>query len=239
MYGLFTQKELTTLTEGLICSFHGTSSPQRVDVDGIAVKRLGLDVRYERFATDDPNCIGFTADGEAPLPVYRKRRMVEVTFPPNTIVLEEYLRHPEEKRTRRFTLAHEMGHILLQRTGTCQTQACFHHMFDKESSYSIQDLQRQLKWEELQANALAAALLMPIGSIRQHILHHTGSGKIPIYGEHILAPKDKLALREIAKELGVSQTTLFIQLRKYKLLSYRPLDEFIAQQGKRGAELGV
>ncbi|WP_409969656.1 ImmA/IrrE family metallo-endopeptidase [Bengtsoniella intestinalis] len=227
MQGFVSQKELIELAEGLVCSFHGTPAPERVDVDGIAVKRLGLSVRYERFATADPNCIGFTSDGETPLLVYRKKRTVEVTFPQDTIILEEYLRTQKERHTRRFTLAHEVGHILQHRADPLCHAACFRRLYDSEASYSIEELQQRMQWEESHANAVAAALLIPYDSVSQLIYKLTKKKKITAYGDHVFAPETKVVLHEISERMGVSHTTLLIQLRKYKLICYRPIDEYI------------
>lgn len=69
---------------------------------------------------------------------------------------------------RRFTIAHELGHWILHRTGQ-QALFCRHG--------SVAEVERpELPTAEVEANAFAAALLMPADLVREH--HRTHSGDL-------------------------------------------------------------
>ncbi len=227
MKGFISARELTEITQGLVALHHGTPSPPWVDIDSLVTKTLRLPVVYERFATADSDCVGFTSNGETPLAVFRNGRSTEVLYPKDTIVLEEYLSYPNEEYTRRFTLAHEVGHVLLNRADPLQQAACFNRLYDNERQYTMEDLRAHLKLSETQANHIAAALLMPYGTLSGLVRAHTKRRKLPVYGDSVFLPETKVILHEMSRQLGVSHTTLLIQLRKYNLLSHHSIDEYI------------
>jgi len=87
---------------------------------------------------------------------------------------------------------------------------------------------------EAQANAMAAAILMPRFMIDAALQKYHRGKPIPIYGESILLPKTKAALVRVAQMLGVSHSALLIQLRKYKLLEQHDVTEYISGHLAKG-----
>ena len=59
-----------------------------------------------------------------------------------TIVLERFLLTPEESTHRRFTLAHEAGHVIAMRLNP-DSAACFHHTHDLEREYTLPELRER------------------------------------------------------------------------------------------------
>ena len=59
--------------------------------------------------------IGFLSNGSYPLYVNRQNQRVGVVFPKDTIILDSFLQRPAENCRRRFVLAHEIGHVLINR----------------------------------------------------------------------------------------------------------------------------
>ena len=89
--------------------------PVVFDIEGFITDFLKLPILYEAFAEDDPSKIGFLSDGITPLIVYRAGKKTPVVFPKDTIVIERFLQRSDESGRRRFTLAHEAAHFILNR----------------------------------------------------------------------------------------------------------------------------
>jgi Zn-dependent peptidase ImmA (M78 family) len=92
---------------------------------------------------------------------------------------------------RRFTLAHEIGHALLERGGTMHIDRAF-RLRDARSSLAIDD-------DEIAANAFAAELLMPEEEVRGAVAEG-------------LDITDDRALRDLAEQFGVSQQAFMYRL---------------------------
>ena len=142
MINFISQAEIEELCEAMLSQYRGRDAPtpQRVDIDGFVQDYLKCTIRYEAFAEDDPNKIGFAGDGRSALKIKRNGQAVSVVFPFKTIVLDRYLLRPEEHTHRRFTLGHEAGHLISMRINP-ESAACFHSTHDRERTYSLQDMQ--------------------------------------------------------------------------------------------------
>ncbi len=68
--------------------------PKCIDIDRVA-RFLGVTIVYERIAEDDPDKIGFAADGNTALKVFRNGVKKAVIFPRDYVVLEQFLQHPK------------------------------------------------------------------------------------------------------------------------------------------------
>ena len=124
-------REIEQIAEGLVHVACGKPPPKRIDIDSVAAY-LGLTVRYEKFAESDPDKIGFTSDGKSALTVFRNGQKQRIIFPKETIVLDSFLQYPCESSRRRFTLAHEISHILINRADPTHTAPCFNRVYDTE-----------------------------------------------------------------------------------------------------------
>jgi hypothetical protein len=218
-------KEIEQIAEGLVQVSCGEPPPKYIDIDGIAAY-LGITVVYEQIAENDPDRIGFASDGVRPLAVWRDGKKVNVLFPRNTVVLETLLLNPSENNRRRFVLAHEISHILIWRADPLRTAACFNSIYDTERTYSLDELHERMSLEECQANAMAAMILMPRVVLTDSVRRHLRRKTIPVYGDCIFLPKMKPALQKMSVELGVSYSSMLIQLRKYNLLEKRSMEEY-------------
>ena len=68
---------------------------------------------------------------------------------------------------RRFTLAHECAHQILFQMESEESQQKCRESYSERRSYSLRDLKSREDWNEWQANALGAALLMPQAEIKR------------------------------------------------------------------------
>lgn len=224
-------QDIIQIAEGVVDGYYSGSPPPCIDVDKIATNYLGLNVLYEKFAENDLDKLGFTADGESPLRVRREGRTVPCIYPKDTIILDCCLLLPEMETKRRFTLAHEIAHVLLSRTDPAHHAACFHCEFDSERSYSVEDLKLRFGLGESQASSMGAFILMPRSSLMKNIQHWFHANKIPVYGNRLFLPETKLILQKLASQMVVSNTALVIQLDKCNYLEQRKMEEYFRLAG--------
>lgn len=226
---LFTDNEIEDLAQGMMRQYLGRQRelPERVDIEGFLTDYLGLPLMYRRFAEDDPGKIGFISDGITPLRVMDGRRPVRAVFPKGTVVLEKFLLGREENGRRRFTLAHEAGHYILDRT---VSRAAFHREYDRERGYTRQEWKELLSFREAQVDRLAAALLMPGFMVHEVKDRFYGSRLMPIYGNDLLRLEDKLLVERMACEMGVSYTAFLIRLKELHMLVRHDISEYIERE---------
>ena len=234
MRTLFTYRGLEELGESIIYDYTG-GNPEKmscIDIDGLNRDHLGISICYEKFAEQDKSKIGFLADGRTALSVYRNGKVLEVIFPCKTIVLDNYLLRTEESSRRRFTLAHETGHFLLERYNPLQME-CYRKKVDTSQEYLPQEMKEDHEIMENQANRLAAVLLMPRYTVFCNLAKYTEKKEICIYGRYNFAPDDKLAIMRAADDTGVSFTAFKNRLDELRILKHCPMRDFLYSDFKR------
>ena len=231
--------ELYEISEGLINLYLKTKAKpvEYIDIDDFVTKFLNLNVRYASFAEDDKGKVGFLADGKTPLLTYGNGIIAAQTFPENTIVIDRYLLNDKENGKRRFTLAHEVSHYILNRMQKNETVASFNNGFDCERQYTKAELIQMFKSSEWQADAMAASLLMPIAFIERTKRKFYKSKNITIYGDNVFSSTDKVKLHQMANELKVSYTALVIRLRTLELVEVHDISEYLSKEFNLGGVL--
>ena len=127
---------------------HGvTEAP--VDVEGLA-KALGISVSHERLDNDVSGLL-LVEDGVAKVAINESHH----------------------SNRRRFTLAHEIGHVLLHAKGD--------RVFVDRRFFRNDWSSKGEPREEIEANAFAAALLMPRSLIRQHLAADSGITDVDVF----------------------------------------------------------
>ena len=228
-------KETEELGESYIARYYKQSPSDSlcVDIEGFATECLGLDIQYRTFANEDSDTIGFLADGTTPVCVYENKEPAHVVFPAKTVVIDRFLLSPAESGRKRFTIAHEAAHYLLERM--CAVPMARHHReYDSERSYNETDLRELLSIDESRADRLAAALLMPRFNVDKALTRFADGKKFCIYGETIMMPQDKMRLQIMADGIGVSFSALQIRLRELGLIEYHTFEEFVKQDFVEG-----
>lgn len=146
-------------------------SPKEVDILYLIKECLYLDV-YSKNLSPDKSVMGLMAFHDSTIPCY------DLRFKPTTfdvvagnIVIDMSLSGQRQLPRRRFTLAHELAHWILHRSYHSPTNQVYAlrkqgYLSCKEVTHSIRqrDAKTDSEKEEAQANALAAALLMPKGA---------------------------------------------------------------------------
>ena len=120
---------------------HGITAPA-VDVEALA-RALGISVNYERLANDVSGVLLLEND-----------------------IAKVAINESHHRNRQRFTLAHEIGHVLLHAKGD---RVFVDRRFFRNEWSSKGELR-----EEIEANAFAASLLMPLSLIKQYV--ETGGG---------------------------------------------------------------
>ena len=234
-------QELDALGEGLSKDYMKKTHKRNdspFDIEGFITSYLGMTIIYESFAEQDQDKIGFIANGIEPLLVHRDGRIASVVFPKDTVVIEKYLLRSAESPRRRFTLAHEAAHKILEKHfSTGEQEACFHTEYASQASYSPERIERELSITEAYANRLGAAILMPSFLVRTVLRKYNNGKPLICYDGSVFAQKDRQKVQKMASSLGVSYTAFITRLREFKLLECHPIEEYISSTLQFGDSL--
>ena len=234
-----TYDEIENLCEAMIKDFmrckHYTNS-HCVDIEAFVTEYLGIPIVYESFAEPDPGRIGFISDGIRPLWVVRNREKAQVTFPEGTIVIETYLRKPYEYGKRRFTIAHEGAHFVIDKHVPAQSLAAFHSEFDGEMTYSQDMLREMMSVTESFANRAAACFLMPRFLVARMLKQYNSGQSIIAYEGYVLSQDQKNLVQRLADAMGVNYSPMFNRLRELDMIEMRPISEYLPRFRMEGGE---
>ena len=111
-----------------------------------------------------------------------------------------------------------------------ESAACFHGTHDRERTYSLQEMQEMYSIHEWQANTFSGSLLMPRPLMHETLQRFNGGRRLPVYGESVFHPREKVILQKMADSLEVSFTALVIRLRGLGMLSYHDISEYIGKE---------
>lgn len=227
----YSRIEIDELGEEIVRQFIDGFTPNAecVNIDLFVTDYLKIPLVYETFAEEERDRLGFTSNGKRPLKVVRGTEQVELIFPAKTVVIDSYLRNHNENGKRRFTIAHEAAHNIFDRDNGGRCEAHFYSGFDSERDYTVEALRERMNMCEWQANAMAAAILMPRFLVEQALQKYAGRSSLPIYGNTILSQRSKNVIDKMASVLGVSYSSLVIRLRELNLLEHRDKSEYVTR----------
>lgn len=198
-------------------------------IDQFARDYLGLSVRFARLSVDESIC-GLTSYADAEYIIEEMGTVRTIELKQNQILLDSsFLEAGKVKKLcgkRRFTLAHECAHQILFQMESEESQQKCRESYSERRSYSLRDLKSREDWNEWQANALGAALLMPQAEINRAMRFFAQNRTLISY-EGRFSYADKLALSLLCQALGVSKSAAVIRLRQLGYLEERPYAEFV------------
>ena len=235
MKNTLSNQEIDELGEGVYSSFV-KSQPLNslcVDIEGLA-EYLGMTIEYADFAEKDRERLGFLSNGIKGLAVRKNGRTETIVYPYKTIVLQQYLLNDHESGRKRFTIAHEISHYLLGKLEPGNAQASYRYEFDSEKEYSKTEFDGMFSVNEVFADRLAAAILMPKANIRKAIQRFAEGRNFTIYGTSIILPEDKIRMQIMANGIGVSFSALKIKLRQLGYIERKSIDELIESDLQEG-----
>lgn len=197
-------------------------------IDQLAGDYLGLRVSFAHLSDDGSIC-GLTAytDTEYASTCRGITRLIPLKA--NEVLLDSSFMEPGQVKARcgkrRFTLAHECAHQLLFQMESDEAQRSHKEAYSPRTAYSLRDLKTREDWNEWQANALGAALLMPQREIDRAMRYLTQGRKLINYGG-CFDYGDRMTLSQLCQTLGVSKSAAVIRLRQMGYLEDRPYEEY-------------
>ena len=223
-------KELDEIAQELIKNFlKKDKDTVCVDIERFATEYLGLNIKYVNIAENDLQKTGFLGDGETSILIWLKNQKIKYVCPANTILIDRYFLNEFESNKRRFIIAHETAHYILNKINKRQVSA-FHNEFDCELKYSAQQLRDMMNFSEIQADRLGAALLMPEFIVRRNLCKTIHNKPLTLYGKTYIDRKDKQLIRLMAEMASVSYTSLVIRMKTLKLFQQGDLSEYIKNE---------
>ena len=198
----------------------------QIDIEDFTTKILGCKIVYECIA-EEVDCLGFMSDGTEYLPVNRDGKTVNVLFPKDTIVIDKFLNDPSQLNRKRFTIAHEAGHVIKNRMYG-NTGPEYNHaggiILD-----SAHGLHKRYSIKEVEANNFAASLLMPEGMVAMLMHKLYGCEQIVKYQNDIIDGEDAKRISLMARILGVSYTAMFYRLKTLGFVLEGELETYVEE----------
>ena len=229
-----TNDEINEIGEGLIRKYNYQAFIQGAptDIEGFITDHLNYRLVYDRLATKDAGKLAFLADGKETLMVWRDGKRVEVLPPEGMIIVDEFLCQEKNKTRKRFVLAHEAGHIIMDLLNNRPITAAYNNEFDNEQDYSIKDLSVLFDIRESRATSMGVALLMPKSLVINRVAAMIGASKrIPLYGSSVLSDGDRILISKLAEHFQVSYKSMFYRLRDLKLFAPKEIDDYLGTIG--------
>ena len=124
---------------------------EQLDIDKLLNK---VNEKYT-FSFHDKEELGFDYKGN--------RILGKITFNPNKIFISQYLDIDEDICRKRFTIVHEIGHLILH---SGRVGKYLNDNIDTEEMFSFSD--KTIQRLEIQANIFAGTLLIPYGYLKRH-----------------------------------------------------------------------
>ena len=198
-----------------------------IDIRGLMTNYLGLEIEFESIVEDDETITAFIANGTRELKIMKDGKVTTVLYPQNTVVIDKCYLAPEQRERCRFNMAHEAGHYLMNKL--CNTNVA---SFNRDMIMFIptSQLHDAFNVSEARANKIAAAILLPHFVVSNALVRFNNGEPIKLYGENVFSPESRIVVKQMADLLGVSIQTLFIRLRQFGMIEYRPIEELLAKQ---------
>ena len=203
----------------------------KIDIEDFIETFLNLEIVYADFAEESKERIGFLSDGETPLMIKESDTVISKIYEKDKIVLQRYLLDTKENGRRRFTLAHEASHYILNHIGNMEEN----RISEETHTYTINELAKLCSIIERQADMMAAILLMPLQVVEHAFELFFADVPPKLYGEHIISLRDKNRLKDMSEYLGVSYTALVIRLKDLKRFEVYSVEDYITGQLSIGA----
>lgn len=176
---------------------------------------LGLEVDYQILSLDG-TILGVTAPDEQYVSVYDNKQECCYYLDGNTILIDTRLCASSKTIGRKnYTLAHEIAHQVLYKAFPDAYSSANRIMCDYRRTLS--NRKKVTNWTEWQADALAAALLLPKDAILDGMFF-VGLGQHIDTLSRKYTPNKYDSFCQLAKALGASQSALAYRMEQLGLL---------------------
>ena len=210
------------VTHDFLSTVPAAEQKYAVDIDALAKEYLGLDVSY-RTLSEDGSVLGVTAYSDTAYTCKLNGEGIVVPLKRSHILIDRRLLgfyEPKKNRRRRFTLAHEGAHQILFQLEAPEVQAACRSKY-RAVAYSLRELKSHEDWNEWQANALGAALLMPEDRLKAAFRKMCGDKPLTAFGG-CLTQRAWLLIGHLSSAFNVSFTAMKIRLKKLGQLVSMP-----------------
>ena len=205
--------------------------PKPTPIDQFAEEYLGLEVSFRRLSSDGSLC-GITAYSDTEYISEESGETITIPLKQNQVLLDSSFSDPSQVRKlcgkRRFTLAHECAHQVLFQMESDEGKLACRKQYSERRAYSLRDLKTREDWNEWQANALGAAILLPQSELDFAVWRFAQDRILTNY-EGYYTREDKLSLNLMCDYFKVSKSAMVIRMRKLGYLVDRPYSEFPEQ----------
>lgn len=212
----YSQKQLEEKATTLLREFDPERLYKCKPIDVYEVIEKCLDVPYDwKYITPDQSILGLTAFHSGTLYVWPKAYYEEGMLPQKiylekgTILIDSTLTEQAENGAENFTVMHEVFHQVLHKACFKHSNPDYTHCTTSKALYSKRKPFSSLEICEYQANACAAAFLMPATVIENQLSHH--------HVDYVLNFNNSSArkiLIELATQFNVTKTAM-----KYRLIN--------------------
>lgn len=225
------RKQIEQIAESIVCQYKRALVPEKrlcyfVDPTELA-SLLGYTVDYQ-YLTKDGSILGKTASGTLWIPVYdASGNEFFYQLDDRTILIEKRLLFsPRNVGRKNFTIAHELAHQIINRK---------YPGANREEHRIFCDYRRSTKpvcdWHEWQADALAAALLLPPDAIKDAMFIFGLGEQMKVLSRKYSQCKFE-RFCNMAEYLQVSKTALAYRMERLGLLQRNLLvQEALAKKG--------
>lgn len=192
-----------------------------IDILEFSEKHLGLRHQYAKLSKSG-ELLGLTTYRDTEIELWHGDKPTTLLVPKNVMLLEEAMRKDKSPGRLCYTVAHECAHQILDRMDGDNAEDIF---AKNRRAYSCRRLNSETDWQEWQANALAAVLLMPPELILWRFEMIYGIKRITQYGTRL----NRLSvsfIEDCCKALSVSRKAFMIRLRELDLIERRKESEY-------------
>lgn len=213
----YSPAQLEERAEGLLRQFDDERLKKTKPIDVYAVIEKCLDVPYDwKYITPDQSILGATAFRAGTLWVWPKPYFEEGMLPEKiyldqgTILIDSTLTEADDRGPENFTVMHEVFHQVLHKRCFMHSNSDYTHASTSEALRSHRQKRQMTSLEicEYQANACAAAFLMPRKLVRSMASGTNLLGKLSASSW-----QDRQVISQLAKEFSVSFSAM-----KYRLI---------------------
>ncbi len=226
-----TKQQLENMGAAVLQNFRNATGiyTRFTPIDQLAKDYLGLNVKFAKLSDDGKVC-GLTAYADTNYSVFVDGHENIYPVKANDIIMDiGFIDTPEHVYElcgkRRFTLAHECAHQILFGLESEEEKAKHRKMYSERQAYSCRDLKSREDWNEWQANALGAALLMPADSIQELMQNY----RIMSYAGRLMK-RDRDLVTDLSRLFSVSYSAMNIRLENLGYKIDQPMAKSVALQ---------
>ncbi len=192
-----------------------------IDMLQFAFKHLGLRHCYVRLSKSG-GLLGLTTYQDTEIELWNEDKPTILFVPKNIMLLEEGMKRDKNPGRLCFTVAHECAHQILSRM---DDKTDITDLVQARRAYSCRNLDIVQDWEEWQANALAAVLLMPPEMILWRFKMIYGVKNFVRYGQRFNRITTAF-INDCCAALSVSRKAFLIRLKELELLQNQKASEY-------------